>query len=298
MIYTKNANFPYPILHNFSDDYNNANFDLEISLKEDNDDYIIEVGSTISSNFIKRLIDDNKAKLVLIVKSIDNNFMELQSYGKETIVIPNTNISFDSYSKKNSLVDIQLMIKSNEDITFENNDDLNEFYNEYKKSIVVKKGNALGFSSVQRLDSRDNKPFDLFDKRKDETIKSDIKVELSEQMITIVYRSDEIMFDNSSQYRDLLNPYLYIGLQKALTAFIMAEHGDGNDNDGLDKTVKIDDVDEISLTPLNGKLYRLMKDKGVEEISFDSMDLVIHKISDFILKRYVNKIGGIIKDEY
>ena len=40
MIYTKPANFPYPVLTNFSTDYNNAEFEFDVDLKENKDNYI------------------------------------------------------------------------------------------------------------------------------------------------------------------------------------------------------------------------------------------------------------------
>ena len=47
MIYKKDANFPYPILTNTSNSYENCNFTLEVNLEENTNDYE-EIKSMIS----------------------------------------------------------------------------------------------------------------------------------------------------------------------------------------------------------------------------------------------------------
>ena len=51
MIYKKDANFPYPILTNTSNAYNNAKFHLVIGLDEIGNDYCFEPQYDISSEF-------------------------------------------------------------------------------------------------------------------------------------------------------------------------------------------------------------------------------------------------------
>ena len=41
MIYTKKANFPYPVLMNFSDDYQDPEFSLDVMIKDNTDDFLI-----------------------------------------------------------------------------------------------------------------------------------------------------------------------------------------------------------------------------------------------------------------
>lgn len=42
MIYTKKANFPYPVLMNFTDDYNEPEFELDVNIFDNTDDYKIK----------------------------------------------------------------------------------------------------------------------------------------------------------------------------------------------------------------------------------------------------------------
>lgn len=68
MIYTKKANFPYPILMNFTDDYKDPEFELDINIQDNTDEYTIKINWKISSVFIKNLVESDKADLVFIIK--------------------------------------------------------------------------------------------------------------------------------------------------------------------------------------------------------------------------------------
>lgn len=52
MIYKKDANFPYPILTNTSNSYDNCSFILDIDLEENTNEYIFEIKYDITSPFI------------------------------------------------------------------------------------------------------------------------------------------------------------------------------------------------------------------------------------------------------
>ena len=78
MIYTKKANFPYPVLMNFTDDYNEPEFELDVNIFDNTDDYKIKIDWKISSSFIRNLLQLGKADLIFIVKSRDNQFYRLR----------------------------------------------------------------------------------------------------------------------------------------------------------------------------------------------------------------------------
>ena len=50
MIYTKKANFPYPILMNFTDDYLDPEFELDVSIRDNTDQYTIDITWKVSSS--------------------------------------------------------------------------------------------------------------------------------------------------------------------------------------------------------------------------------------------------------
>lgn len=62
MIYTKKANFPYPVLMNFSDDYLDPEFELDVMIKDNTDDFLIEVTWEISSAYIKGFVETGKSQ--------------------------------------------------------------------------------------------------------------------------------------------------------------------------------------------------------------------------------------------
>ena len=53
MIYKKDANFPYPILTNTSNSYDNCSFILDINLEENTNEYIFEISSNKSDYWTK-----------------------------------------------------------------------------------------------------------------------------------------------------------------------------------------------------------------------------------------------------
>ena len=146
MIYKKDANFPYPLLTNTSNSYDGCNFILDIGLNENTYDYIIQIDYDIESDFIKKLIEEDKARLVLVVQSKDNKFYNLK-LGQNTISITKNRISLIK-----GRTTIQLLIQSKEEINFKENNDLNPFYGSIKDQINVPKHSVLGFSNSVILD--------------------------------------------------------------------------------------------------------------------------------------------------
>ncbi|MEG1415758.1 MAG: hypothetical protein RSC49_04055 [Clostridium sp.] len=283
MIYKKSANFPYPLLTNESGSYLDAEFLLDIDLMENSGGYRFNIEYHISSEFITELLEKGQASLVLVIQSKDNKFFTLKK-GQTYVEIPKTRISLSKKTK------IQLSIKTNEEITFKNNYDLNSFYDEFREDIVIGKNSILGFSNVVIFDGSQRKPFELFEKKVDEKIKSSIKIELGYETIIIVYKNESYQFTDSQYSSQLNNPYIYMGLQKALYKFIdtyKLEEGDGS--------VYIDEID-IPNEPLYEKLYNLMKSKFISELNIENVDEVIDSISDGILTGYHNCIRGILND--
>ena len=118
MIYTKKANFPYPVLMNFTDDYLDSEFELDVTIRDNTDEYAVDITWKISSDFIKGLLKTGKADLILIIKSKDNQFHKLGNVRKPQVLIPKKKLCI------NARTVMQLMIQVNEDISFEQNHDL------------------------------------------------------------------------------------------------------------------------------------------------------------------------------
>lgn len=270
MIYKKDANFPYPVLTNASSSYKDCNFILDVNLEENTQNYRFCIDYEIDSEFIKDLLISGQAKLILVVQSKDNKFFPL-NYGEKSKEISKSRISL---SKRTT---IQLLIQSKNNISFKNNYELNEFYDGFKDEIVVPKNSVLGFSNSLIFDGSTSKPLELFEKKIDPNLKSDIKIDLGSETIVISYKNEFLQFNDSPQSAALNNPYIYMGLQKALYRFILT-HGEGEEVD----LESIDDPGE----GLDFKLYNLMKKKMISELNIDNMDEVIYSISDKILDRY------------
>lgn len=281
MIYKKDANFPYPVLTNTSYSYENGQFILDVDLQENKDNYRFAFDIKIESEFIKQLLNDKKAKLILVIQSKDNKFFEIEpnSYHKD---IPKSRISL---SKRTVL---QLLIKATEDISFSDNKELSSFYDGLKKHIVVPKNAILGFSNTVLFEGSNRKPLELFEKKINPNLKSDIHIELGTETIIIHYKNEALQFIDSPMSHTLNNHYVYMGLQKALYRFIV-----NNGHEG--ESVELDEM-EVPSDRLDFKLYNLLKSKLVREVSIENMDEVIYLISDKILEKHAAAIKGLYKD--
>ncbi|WP_270181120.1 hypothetical protein [Alkalihalobacillus sp. CinArs1] len=280
MIYRKDANFPYPVLANTSYSYATNSFDLDVNVIENAEYYHFDFEYMIDSEFIREQIKRRNAQLILIIQSKDNKFVKLNP-DQKTVKIHKSRVSL------NKRTSIQLHIQALEDISFENNEDLSEFYLQFKEEIIVPKFSLLGYSSVIVFDGSITKPFDLFEKKVNENLKSDIKVELGNETIIIHYKNPEYQFNNLPKSNVLNNPYIYTGLSKALQTFIT-----NNSNDG---DVDIQEMQEPEGS-LDFKLYNLMKSKKVTELNMENIDEVIYMISDRIIEKFTTALGGLVTD--
>ncbi len=277
MIYKKDANFPYPLLTNTSTSYPSSEFLFDVDLQENTQNYCIVIDYEISSEFILKLLQQKKAQLVLVVQSKDNKFYYLDQH-QNMVEIPKSRISL---SKRTNL---QLQLLAKEDISFEDNEELNLFYDAVKSEIIVLKNSILGFSNPVTFDGSQAKPLELFEKKLDPQLKSEIKIELGSETIIIHYKNENFQFIDSPKSSVLNNVYVYMGLQRALTQFIMNHSQDGEEID----------LDEIDV-PENGldlKLYNLMRKKMIQRVSLDTMDEVIALISDRILEKFTTAVRG------
>ncbi|MCP3032378.1 hypothetical protein LF817_13615 [Halobacillus sp. A1] len=280
MIYRKDANFPYPVLSNTSHSYALNTFELDVNVSENAGKYNFYFYYEIESEFIQQQIRNGKAQLILIIQSKDNKFFKLDPLQK-SVSIPKTRVSL---SRRTS---IQLHIQALEKLSFDTNHDLSEFYLPFRKEIVVPKFSLLGYSNVIVFDGSITKPFDLFEKKVDENLKSDIKVELGQETIVIHYRSPDFQFNHLPRSTVLNNPYIYAGLSKALQTFII--------NNGEDGDVDLEELPEPEGS-LDLKLYNLMKKKQVTELNMDNIDEVIYLISDRIIEKYTAALGEVVSN--
>lgn len=276
MIYKKDANFPYPILTNTSNAYNNAKFHLVIGLDEIGNDYCFEPQYDISSEFIKSQIQSENASLILVVQNKDTKFYEMDQ-DQKFIKIPREGISI---KEKTS---IQLLIKAKEDISFINNEDLSDFYGNFKESILVPKNSILGLSNIITLNVI-KKPQELFEKKIDPNLKGPFEIELSNETIILKFKNENYQFVDIPNNRDLNNAYIREGLGRAVINFVI--------NNGEENVVEIDEIDPPEVE-LDFKLYNLMKSRNVKEVSLENIDEVVNIIGNNIIEKFTNAVRGL-----
>ena len=276
MIYKEDANFPYPILTNTSNAYNNAKFHLVIGLDEIGNDYCFEPQYDISSEFIKSQIQSENASLILVVQNKDTKFYEMDQ-DQKFIKIPRERISI---KEKTS---IQLLIKAKEDISFINNEDLSDFYGNFKESILVPKNSILGLSNIITLNVI-KKPQELFEKKIDPNLKGPFEIELSNETIILKFKNENYQFVDIPNNRDLNNAYIREGLGRAVINFVI--------NNGEENVVEIDEIDPPEVE-LDFKLYNLMKSRNVKEVSLENIDEVVNIIGNNIIEKFTDAVRGL-----
>lgn len=277
MIYKKDANFPYPILTNTSLDYKESEFDFDVELIEDSTTYQFTITTAITSEFINSLLETKQAQLILIVQAKDNKFYPLTG-NIASIKIPKNRLSL------NKRTTLQLQIKANEQIRFNENKELSDFYIPYKNQVVVEKNGTLGFSNVVTFDSSNKKSFDLFEKKVNPNLLSEVKIDLSSETIVISYRHEDMQF--AGLPNQINNLYIYMGLRTALQEFIV-RYAEPDD-----EVVYLSNL-SVPEDGLYLKLYQLMKQKGVTEITTDTIDEVIYKISEHIIAKFTETVKGL-----
>lgn len=282
MIYNKDAVFPYPVLSRTSQSYQENYFTFDVNVTdEDEANYEFSLNYKISSPFLIKLLQEDKAALMLIIQSGDNYFEKI-SYGQEKINLKKNRLSLSKRTK------LQLHILSMEKITFNQAEDLVKFYNDYKDEIEVKRHSLLAYSDEVIFESSEEKPVDLFEQLIDSELPIPFKVELTSETIRLIFKNREISLEDSHIKASLRNLYVYIGLIRALTEFIES-------NIGNEEFIVLETIDPEK--GLHRKLKDLMMNRGVTDIDPENLDYVIQKMSDNIIVKYTNGVREMVENE-
>ncbi len=280
MIYNKDVAFPYPVLTNSNNGYIDSSFDFDISdLYDDGKNYIFYIIYKIENKFIKSLINEGKAIIVFIARAQDNYFKKLEA-NQTKIIIPKSKISLFNRTT------IQLHIQSLEEITMTNCDELTPFYDKYKDKIILYKNVLLGYSNLVKYQGSEYSSLELFKRSIKPEYQSAFEVELNEDSIILKFNDHKYAISNDSS-GNLINMYLYVGLSRALYAFIV------NNNFEREEFIELESLSEHQMNNLDSKLLSLMLNKGIKEIDYESIDSIIDKISNKMIEKYVNSIERI-----
>ena len=276
MIYKKEANFPYPILSPFSSSYEESDFTIKVEFEENNEVYRFKIISNLASRFFESLLKSKEAQYILVIQSKDTKFFPLDS--EHLIVeIAKNRMSLSSRTS------IQMHIVSKADVSFSANEELTSFYDSFKESIIVAKNSMLGYSNIITFEGGMKNPLDLFEKRLDPNLNSAIKYELGTECIIIHFREEDFQFPSISRSGALLNPYIYTGLRIALERFIVSYAEEDEESVLLSDISQPDDL-------LDFKLYNLMVNKAIVEVSSDNIDEIIDRITNQIIEKFVKAV--------
>ncbi|HDR7774376.1 hypothetical protein JOY40_14925 [Bacillus tropicus] len=283
MIYKKDANFPYPILSSNTFAYEESDFTIKVSFEEDGDLYRFKIKTNLISKFVEAVLEKGDAQYLLVIQSKDTKFFPVELHHPQVEIAKNRMSLLNRTS-------IQLHIVAKANINFEDNHELNSFYDGLKQSIVVQKNSMIGFSNIVTFEGGMKNPLDLFEKRLDPNLKSAIKYELGSECIIIHFRDKDIQFQSMSKANAFMNPYLYTGLRIALERFIKTYADEDDDVVELTQITQPEDL-------LDYKLYNLMTSKAVEELHIDNIDEVIGRISHQIIEKYVKAVKELVTHE-
>lgn len=278
MIYNKDAAFSYPVLTNSNNSYINSGFDFSINNIIDNyDTYELTLQYDIESSFVRSLIENKLATLILIVQSDDNLFFELDN-NQKVVSIAKSRITFKEK------VRAQVHIQSKEKILFDTCTELNQFYSSIKNRISISQNCLVGYSNVSTIRNTGREGVALFEKTVDPKMDMEFSVQLSNKSIILKFKEDRHLLKTTARSRDIMNIYLYNGLQRALNQFVSENVED--DEEGL----YLEDIDDTSLNDLHYKIYQLLNRRGVIEISYDDIDKLVQKLAPNIIDKFTYSI--------
>lgn len=280
MIYSKNVSFPYPVYTNDSIEYRDPYFNFDITeIIEGEENYLLSLEINLESKFIKGLLDNDYASMLLVIKSNTSNYFEIKMESKEF------KLRKDKVNLYNS--QIQLLVITKNTINFSENRELNDFFDEYLNEIIVKKNSLIAFSNIQAYKKPDKNSLRLFSYRIDSHQIEDFKVNIRPDIIELLFNDERIIFNN--KYRNLLNMYFYNGISLAIIN-IFSTWLDNNQEVNLESYVRDKDIDLRLEDSLENKLIELMLDKGIDLVSFDNLDSIIHRISNGLVGKFVKEI--------
>lgn len=290
MIYnSKTATFNYPIYTNDSNAYEESEFNFYIEeLNEQQDYYDIAYTIDITSSFIKGLIKEKMAEMIIVIQTKDNYFIKIEEL-TGSVSVPKQQLSLRYKTQ------IQVLLSATEKIRFFDCFELTPRYSNLKHDIVVQKNNLLGYSNVNTLNGVDTKATELFEYSIDESLNVPFKIELNETFIILKFKDIKYSFKQLANLKGLNNMYIYNGLTRAIQQFIM--NTSISDDDENDFFVELDLVDEVALSVLDRKLFDLMRNKGVTELDMTMVDEVVNQISYQIIEKFVDEILGVVDSE-
>lgn len=271
MIFNKDVTFPYPVLTSFNDDYPNSEFYLGLDFEIIDDYYQFNVNYALSSPFLMNLIETKKAVFKCVIRSHDSRIYDFNP-NDPYIKIPKNRLSL---FKK---VQAQLSIVAIEDISFVSNKDIDPYYKRIRDKILVPKNHILALSNISKFNGELKEPFILFKYSIIPELNTDIEFKLATEMIHILLKENDYLYQKGQKASALNYHYVYMGLQKALAQFIF-NNGDGTDSVNLDELVSCK-------TTLDEKLLSFMQNKGVSDISIERLDDVIYQITDRVIQKH------------
>lgn len=284
MIYTKATNFSYPILNNIQDDYIDGYFNIGIQTDyKDGKNYQFNIDVDLGSDFLMKLIENNQARLYLIVSSVTSNYYEF-SLDDPLVKIPESRV----YLKDNTR--FQVIIMSTSTVSFAENKDLHKFYDDFKEEIVIEAGKLLAFSNHYTFSGDIEKATNLFKQKTDSDLEIPVEITFDRENIIIKYKDSKAKFSGLNDSRNLNNMYLYAGLQKVLLNIISKYYGDTQDTNynSLEDGILVERINEGD--PLDMKMKDLLLDKNIERIYLDNIDFIIQTIAEGIVDKYIKAI--------
>ena len=246
--------------------------------------YQFKINIDLASEFLLKEMEKNRAKMLLIISSVDSRFYEV-SIDDPLVKVADNKV----YLKNNTK--FQAIIMSTDNINFKYNNDLHPFYDEFKSDINVGPGKLLAFSNYYTFSGNLEEAVEVFKETIDPNQSVPIDIRLDSNFITLVFKDSNIGFKNSQDGRDLKNMYLYAGLQKALLNLISKNLNMDKDYDAyksLEDGIAVERINNGNA--LDMKLKHLLQDKGFEYIYLDNIDEAVQKIAEGIVDKYVEAV--------
>lgn len=152
----KNKLFPYPVLSSGSDDYKDCAFSVELQLKQDGYDYILEVASNLTSQSLLELIQNGKASFVYHLECAQTGFRKVLRTNKSTYKYTLSEKDINGRLEINTFV---VAMENVENYTsHEFHDDYQEQTFNIEQGCVLAIGDGLTADISKKIDDLANNP--------------------------------------------------------------------------------------------------------------------------------------------
>ena len=225
----KERHFPYPVLADFSDDYQGSSYETDISYDVNNKEFVLTVKHDLNNDELKHLIENNRATYCVHVECAKTQTRILQP---SVDSIQQVKLKASQIDKS---IEVCTFLVANTDIEKYANPQFDDDYKGY--TFNIKKGDilAIGYDyniNIEKDQLNDSESIIQLEKKEDGTNDS-FSINFNTERIVVSLNSENYALYNNLAGQDELQPVLHslIGIPVLSSALRAISEEISNEND-------------------------------------------------------------------